>query len=109
MRLRLLLASSCVACRARLMRATPRDERRLVHRRLSRRRQERAARQPAVRYQRPRRPASPIGGAVGTLSVFNRPIVTFRATMLGVAPQDRADSAHSADRLRSSSAAATAT
>ncbi len=30
----------------------------------------------------------------GTLRVFNRPVVTFRSTVLGVAPQDRADSAH---------------
>ena len=30
----------------------------------------------------------------GTLTVFNRPIVTFRSTVLGVTPQDRAASAH---------------
>ena len=29
----------------------------------------------------------------GTLTVFNRPIVTFRSTLLGVSPQDRAESA----------------
>ena len=31
--------------------------------------------------------------ASGTLTIFNRPIVTFRSTVLGVAPDDRAESA----------------
>jgi small-conductance mechanosensitive channel len=31
--------------------------------------------------------------ASGTLSIFNRPIVTFRSSVLGVAPDDRAESA----------------
>jgi small-conductance mechanosensitive channel len=31
----------------------------------------------------------------GTLTIFNRPVATFRSTVLGVAPQDRAVSAHS--------------
>jgi small-conductance mechanosensitive channel len=32
--------------------------------------------------------------ASGTLTIFNRPIVTFRATVLGVSPAERADIAH---------------
>ena len=31
--------------------------------------------------------------ASGTLTIFNRPVVTFRSTVLGVAPDDRAESA----------------
>ncbi len=38
---------------------------------------------PAARPARDRRPA-------GTLVVFNRPVITFRATVLGVPPQERA-------------------
>ena len=52
------------------------------------------ATQPAVRPPRRRSARRATRLPAGTLRVFNRPVVTFRSTVLGVPPQDRADSAH---------------
>ena len=50
--------------------------------------------EPSVSNATGAKAGSPDRRPLGTLSLFNRPIVTFRATMLGVPPQERATAAH---------------